>query len=61
MNQKFGEELIDLIFGAISVFKKGGIGKNSRTPTGMKMSDIPYLSRDRLRECLCKSGPVDLA
>ena len=58
MNQKFGEELIDLIFGAISVFKKGGIGKNSRTPTGMKMSDIPYLSlkvynlrRERCRRC----------
>ena len=42
MNKKFGEELIDLIFGTISVFKIGGIGKNYRTPTGVKMSDIPY-------------------
>lgn len=27
MNKKFGEELIDLIFGTISVFKKVGLGK----------------------------------
>lgn len=61
MNKKFGEELIDLIFGTISVFKKGGIGKNSRTPTGVKMSDIPYLSRDRLKFTISDANAVDVA
>lgn len=55
MNKKFGEELIDLIFGTISVFK------NSRTPTGVKMSDIPYLSRDRLKFTISDANAVDVA
>lgn len=59
MNKKFGEELIDLIFGTISVFKKGGIGKNSRTK--MKMSDISYLSRDRLKFTISDANAVDVA
>lgn len=61
MNKKFGEELNDLIFDTISVFKKGGIGKNSRTPTGVKMSDIPYLSRDRLKFTISDANAVDVA